>query len=230
MDADFSEQAFGVGGAFQMPSTVVRKIQVGPACQENSRVFISNDLEQIGAAAKSKIDGLIGFDFIRHYKMTIDYPGNRLCFGTSLGRCHNAISSTASTPFTITPVEALILLPATVNGHGPFQFVLDTAAGRTVVAPELVEQCGIQLDREVIGAGAGGQLTTRRVNLESLSVGDATIRKLTAIVGQFLDPIAAAVGAQVHGILGNDVLSRFMVTIDCLELRLVLDSVHESIS
>jgi hypothetical protein len=100
LDAALLEQAFGAGGAFQMPSAVVRKIQVGSACQENSRVFISRDLEQIGTAAKSKIDGLIGFDFIHHYKMTIDYQANRLCviFRRRLHAC--------------TEVES------TVNGYG----------------------------------------------------------------------------------------------------------------
>lgn len=225
MEPDSDEQGIGAGGAVQMPSTRVRSIHVGSACQENSRIYISNDLEQIGAAAKSNVDGAIGFDFLRDFRLKIDYRRNKVCFARSAERSQEALGAAASIPFTITPAEALILLPITVNGHGPFQFIIDTAAGRTAVAPELLDQCKISPNKEVAVVGAGGKLTTRRVNLESLTMGGVTIPNLTAMVGQFLDSIGSEVGQKVHGVIGSDVLSRFLVTIDCREHRLMLDSV-----
>jgi hypothetical protein len=203
----------------------VQSIQVGSACQENSSIYISNDLERIGAVAKCKIDGAIGFEFLRNFRTTIDYRKNKVRFATSADPRQEAIGSTASLPFTITPAEAWILVQVTANGHGPFHFILDTAAGRTTLAPELIEQCGVSLDKEVAAMGAGGKLTTRQVNLESFCIGDATIENLAAIVGQFHDALGTAAGAKVHGIIGNDVLSRFLVTLDCPNRRLILDKV-----
>jgi len=226
LDPDSSGQGFGAGGVVQTQSVRVHSIQVGSACQEDSCAYVLSDLEQIGVAAKSNISGLIGYDFLRDFRVTIDYGRNKLCIARSAEQCLEAIGSTAIIPFEISPAEPLILLPVLVNGHGPFQFVLDTAAGRTVVAPEIAVQCAISQDEEVMGAGVGGKLAAKRVNLESISIGDATISNLAAIAGRFLDPIAAEAGATVHGILGNDVLSRFLVTIDCPGKRLILDTVQ----
>ncbi|WP_165356451.1 aspartyl protease family protein [Sphingosinicella sp. BN140058] len=41
-------------------------------------IAISDTIEGVGAAAGSRIDGIIGFDFLAGTRLTIDYPGKRL--------------------------------------------------------------------------------------------------------------------------------------------------------
>jgi predicted aspartyl protease len=160
----------------------------------------SNDLEQIGRAAKAKVDGLVGFAFIRDFRLSIEYQKNRLCFESAQQEPERS-GAAAVLQLAITPAEALILAPVTVNGQGPFQFVLDTAAGRTVLSPDLVEHLRIPLDNQAAVAGAGGRLNASRADVQSLGLDGVTVRGVRAIVGQFLDTIGKAAGARIDGIL-----------------------------
>jgi len=38
--------------------------------------------------------------------------------------------------------QPLILLPVSVNGQGPFEFILDTGAGTSLLSPELAQKIG----------------------------------------------------------------------------------------
>jgi hypothetical protein len=44
---------------------------VGPAAQEGLTLGIADDLAAIGEALNVRVDGLIGFDFIKDFRMTI---------------------------------------------------------------------------------------------------------------------------------------------------------------
>jgi predicted aspartyl protease len=69
-------QGIGAGGSFSTRAYVA-SITVGDTRQD--RVVVGTfDLTQINAAVGS-IDGLLGYDFLKHYRVTIDYPGRRIC-------------------------------------------------------------------------------------------------------------------------------------------------------
>jgi predicted aspartyl protease len=69
-------QGIGAGGSFSTRAYVA-SVSVGDAQQD--RVVVGTfDLTQINAAVGS-IDGLLGYDFLKAYRVTIDYPGRRLC-------------------------------------------------------------------------------------------------------------------------------------------------------
>jgi predicted aspartyl protease len=69
-------QGIGAGGSFSTRAYVA-SVAVGETHQD--RVVVGTfDLTQINAAVGS-IDGLLGYDFLKYYRVTIDYPGRRLC-------------------------------------------------------------------------------------------------------------------------------------------------------
>jgi predicted aspartyl protease len=71
-----SVQGIGAGGSFSTQASVAA-IDVGEAHQ--SRVLVATyDLSQINAAV-GPTDGGLGYDFLKHYRVTIDYPEHRLC-------------------------------------------------------------------------------------------------------------------------------------------------------
>ncbi len=47
--------------------------------------------------------------------------------------------------------QPLILLPVSVNDHGPFEFILDTGAGTSLLSSELAKQ----LDVKIVGGKEG---------------------------------------------------------------------------
>lgn len=230
IEAESHGEGFGAGGSLRMPFALVRSIEVGRARQEKVDVVISEGLELIGTRLKTKIDGAIGFDFLRNFRLTIDYQQRLLHFalpsedGDTEGRSDESDRSDGYVDFTLTPTEPLILLQAVVHDEGPFQFVLDTGASRTVVTPELVERLRIPVGEGISGTGMGGKLDTQCATVNSLALGDTTVRDLPVVVGRFLDTISAAVGAKLDGIIGNNLLRRYRVTIDCPARRLILET------
>ena len=59
-----------------------------------------------------------------------------------------------------------------------------------------------------------------RARLESLTVGDATVRDHIVVIGGFMEAISLAAGAKMDGIIGNNFLNQFRVTLDYPQSRL----------
>ena len=99
-----------------------------------------------------------------------------------------------------------------VNGSGPFDFLLDTGATRTVIDPELARQ----LQAPVIGkVSLTGVLRVRQdelVRLQDVRLGAASLSGLGAAVDALARQKILAPG--IRGVLGEDFLSRFDFLID----------------
>ena len=105
--------------------------------------------------------------------------------------------------------EPLIFLPTIVNGKGPFEFVLDTGAGMTILTEELARTLGIEKIevKEAMGA-PGRKLEVALGTVDTLSVGDARIYKIKVGIMKDLPRCTR------HGAIGYNFLKNFAVTID----------------
>jgi hypothetical protein len=112
----------------------------------------------------------------------------------------------------------LIVVDASVNGAGPFEFLVDTGTTRTVIDPELARQ----LQAPVIGeVSLTGILRVRKdelVRLEDVSLGSASSSGLGVVVDKLARQKTLAPG--IRGVLGEDFLSRFDFLIDYKQHRL----------
>jgi predicted aspartyl protease len=106
----------------------------------------------------------------------------------------------------------LIVVPARVNGIGRLRFLLDTGASHSCVTPRLVERLGLVEQGGATALGAGGELQLKLARIESLSVGKATVRNLTVAIVD-VDHVSKLV-KRLDGVLGNDFMRRFVVTLD----------------
>jgi len=214
------EQAFGAGGAVQISCARVDSIAVGLARQENAPISITNELEQVGVLLKLKVDGDLGFSFMKDFRVTIDYQRSVLHLVRAGGRVENNQDATVI-PFSLASTEPLIVVDAFVNDEGPFQFAVDTGTGRTVLTPELAKRLNIPTAKEIKGAGVGGAMQLTGARVDSLSLcSAATVRNHDVVVGAFLNSISAAAGTKLDGIVGHNFLSQFQLTIDYAENQL----------
>lgn len=118
--------------------------------------------------------------------------------------------------------QTLALAPVTIGGTGPFPFIVDTGASRSVVDRRVADRLGLH------GAGQSDQVSgvgctskAAEATVASWQVGGVALPKTTVNV---LD-MAADQGGQVSGLLGSDVLSRFgIIAIDYQAERLRLGS------
>ena len=106
----------------------------------------------------------------------------------------------------------LILLQAKVNDSGPLRFILDTGAGTSVLDAQQAKVLRLKPQGKIVGmggAGSAGATFTRgtSVNLPGVQILDQTIYVLP------LDPLSA-IGRKIDGVIGNDIIKRFVVEID----------------
>ncbi|MBC7767326.1 MAG: aspartyl protease family protein [Phycisphaerales bacterium] len=91
-----------------------------------------------------------------------------------------------------------VVAPVIVNGHGPYRFIVDTGANRSVVSQTLAEQLGLT----PVGTGqvhsVHGVSTAQLVDVDSLRYGEMSL------AGESLPMLHGAVLAGEHGLLGVD--------------------------
>jgi clan AA aspartic protease (TIGR02281 family) len=118
----------------------------------------------------------------------------------------------ANTAFPLERDDAGRMLAAvTVNDKGPYQFILDTGANRTVLAPRVASELGIALDsapqRSVSGIGGAGRAPMVRIS--SLKAGALDRRDVSALImsGYALEGADGIIG--MDGLAGQRLLIDF---------------------
>ncbi|MEX2272230.1 MAG: retropepsin-like aspartic protease [Vicinamibacterales bacterium] len=109
---------------------------------------------------------------------------------------------------------AAIVVPVSLNGKGPYDFVLDTGATLTCLDESLAEELSLARVPGVIGRGAtlgsSGPVGLRR--LDSISIGEARSTDVTVCTLDLAN--IRAMGLEVRGLLGLNVLKAYTVTLD----------------
>lgn len=208
-----SKEGRGTGGALRLELGTVEEISVGTACATRLTVGVTPELERVAAAVGEKLDGALGYNFLRNFELVVDY------------RCDSLLlASTAETPsehselptkFELaSPSKPLILVNAFVNECGPFHFAVDTGASSTVLSSELAKRL------EIAGAvmpdvtGGGGRISATKGRVESLRFANTTVTGIDVVVTGVLKSLGDAIGRQLDGVIGYNALKAYRVSID----------------
>lgn len=101
----------------------------------------------------------------------------------------------------------------TINGRGPYRFVVDSGADRSVVSEALAASLALPRGRDVMVHGIGGSAVTPTAHIDQLVSGDA---RLAGVELPILPP--ERVGGD--GLLGVDILQDRSVVMDFKRKRL----------
>jgi predicted aspartyl protease len=117
----------------------------------------------------------------------------------------------AETVINFTPGRHIIV-DARVNGTTSAKLILDTGAGKTLLSPRVLAAAGVSLTRGTVpvrarGVASGTDVDVQLVVVDSLAVGEARVGRMVVSSYEMNMP-------DVDGLLGQDFLSRFRVTID----------------
>ncbi len=127
---------------------------------------------------------------------------------------------TTSVPIQV--VNNHIYLTATLNGHGPFTFVLDSG-GDYIVTPEVAAALqakssgGLQL--QGVGSATEGAAFA---HIDSIAIGNAIVRNQYTLVLPIATGFGVAEGLHIDGMVGHQFLARFLTTIDYANSKLTL--------
>jgi hypothetical protein len=109
-------------------------------------------------------------------------------------------------PYRVTATRH-ILVRIKINGHGPFNVVLDTGAPVVVLAGKLKEVVGVKPD-------AAGWATLDKLEIEGgVSLANVTARFDDLYQLEGMNGLGLA-GVEIHGLVGYPVLARYRITYD----------------
>jgi hypothetical protein len=57
---------------------MVRLFQVGGSKIDSMNVIVADFFQMLSDAVGTKLDGIVGYNFLRNYKVVLDYPNQRL--------------------------------------------------------------------------------------------------------------------------------------------------------
>ncbi|HEV3243136.1 MAG TPA: retropepsin-like aspartic protease [Chthoniobacterales bacterium] len=173
------------------------------------------DLAHVGKTIGAKIDGDLGYNFLKHFRVTINYRDCEIRFDDP--KRVEAVERAAKTEVPIrlaSPAKPLLLIDVHLNGRGPFQFAIDTGTSTTAITPQLASELGVANSPIGTGTTAGARVDVRAGNIESFQLGGAKIDNMTVVVADFFEMLSAAIGAKLDGIVGYNFLRNYKVAID----------------
>jgi predicted aspartyl protease len=94
-----------------------------------------------------------------------------------------------------------------IDGKGPFRFVVDTGADRSVIADDVAAALGLPLQKQVLVEGVVRTIPAQTVRLGNLSFGPVSRDNLTV-------PILPRELLRADGYLGLDAVDGYRVTLD----------------
>ena len=109
-----------------------------------------------------------------------------------------------------------IVLAVTLNGRGPFRFLLDTGSTHTAVSAETATAIGAPVVARATMASAAGSRDTLVVRIDSVEVGPITATDLLPSVVE-----VGMAGDGIDGVIGQDALASVRYTIDYRQRRVV---------
>jgi hypothetical protein len=127
-----------------------------------------------------------------------------------------------STSIPIEIIENHVYLDVMLNGQGPFRFIFDTG-GQNVVDPEVAKAIGAVGHGTAQGGGVGD--TTESLSFAMVKreqVGDALLRDQLFAIAPTRQGFGMAAGKPIDGLIGWEVLARYVTTFDYANRRVVL--------
>lgn len=114
-------------------------------------------------------------------------------------------------------IKNLIIIPLSVNGKGPFNFILDTGVNPLIVTDlsiiDSLQLRGLKTT-QLSGLGSGESIEAYLTNQISVRVGNATMEQMpTAILKEDLFNLSGYVGMRIHGLIGFHFFNSFLVQI-----------------
>jgi predicted aspartyl protease len=100
-----------------------------------------------------------------------------------------------------------LTVPVQINGKGPFKFVVDTGADRTILATDVAQKLGLVTSKQVLVEGVVRTIPADTVEVASLTVGPVTRENMKV-------PILVRELLVVDGYLGLDAVDGYSVSFD----------------
>jgi hypothetical protein len=114
-----------------------------------------------------------------------------------------------------------IYIKVRVNGKGPFAWIFDSGAGGIAISKRLLPELGLVRLGATEARGVGGADSSDVFRVDSLEVAAIQLTELMAS-SMDLGPLEKAAEQTIDGIIGYDLLSRFIISVDYARHQLTI--------
>lgn len=114
-----------------------------------------------------------------------------------------------------------ILVSARVNNQQEAKFILDTGASQTVIDKSLAQSLGPTTIRTFSVTAGNRAMPLSYATLNKLQLGDLSIDNVATLITD-LSSLGATIGQKPAGLIGANVLKRFLLTIDFQDKKITL--------
>jgi hypothetical protein len=129
-------------------------------------------------------------------------------------------ATTTSVPFDL--VDNHVYLNVMLNGKGPYRFIFDSG-GANVVDPAVLKELGLSAEGNLQGSGVGSTTEGFQfAKIATLQIGQAKLTDQNFAVAPVRRGFGIAASAPADGLIGYEVLSRFLTTNDYQNRRIIL--------
>lgn len=209
-----SKQGQTAGGRVTAKLARVESITVGHAACSNMDVAIT-DLSALSRAVSAHIDGDLGYNFLKHFRLTLDFCMNELRIDEPNRVDYFGSPALAELPIRLAHAsKPLILLDAHIDKHGPFVFALDTGTSTSAISLELARQLNLSTAPLPPVTTGGAPIQVSAARLPSLRIANLEEHALDVMAGGFLPMLSSAIGTKLDGIIGYNFLRHYKVVID----------------
>jgi predicted aspartyl protease len=118
---------------------------------------------------------------------------------------------------TQTDAEQHLTIEVKIDGKGPFHFVVDTGADRTIIAEEVAAQLGLLRGKQVLVEGIVRTIPAGTATVNEIAFGPVVRRHLSI-------PVLPRLLLGADGYLGLDTIDGYRVTLDFKGKALTVDS------
>jgi predicted aspartyl protease len=209
-----TRQGQTAGGAVDVSLAVVDSLGVGALRRAKLNVAIL-DLSRISQAIGTPLDGDLGYNFLKDFRLTIDFQTAEVRLDDPKRCEHFGPGPLVERPMQLAhPAKPLILVEVHLNERGPFQFAVDTGTSTTTLSPRLARDLDLRAQPIGTVTTGGAPIAMNAARLGALRVGQAAGHDLDVLIGEFLEMLSQAIGRRLDGIVGYNFLRNFRVAID----------------
>ena len=207
----------GAGGTADFYMTRIGGFSIEGVSFTGQTVIAYPIMDLLGRFVDIDVSGILGFDFLSRFVSRIDYEKSILTLFEP-----DSASGTAALDAPL--IHNVFSLECMVDGLYGGTFLIDTGAGNSLLQKGFAEKHGLFDDRrkvEISIMGAGGDEIAYLTRFDSFEIGDFTIEDPIFALSTADRGIGAFTG--ISGIIGNDILQRFTVTLDYRRQRIGLE-------
>jgi predicted aspartyl protease len=103
-----------------------------------------------------------------------------------------------------------VVVPAFINGHGPYRFLVDTGANHSILSNKIANELKLPVESNKMLSTSGSRVPIKIRLVECLQIGGTPITQ-TEIATTDWEILRSL---HVDGIIGADYLKRFKISID----------------